>query len=45
MDDTAGTKPLESDRVLSGLFEEYVGGMYKDMGVERYGNYTFGSTP
>jgi len=33
---TAGTKPFESDRVLGGLFEAFVGGMHKDMGMERY---------
>ncbi|KAF8538370.1 ribonuclease III domain-containing protein [Trichophaea hybrida] len=33
---TAGNKPLESERVLGGLFEAYVGGMHRDMGMERY---------
>ena len=33
---TAGSKPFESDRVLGGLFEAFVGGMHKDMGMERY---------
>ncbi|KAF8241596.1 ribonuclease III [Wilcoxina mikolae CBS 423.85] len=28
--------PLESERVLGGLFEAYVGGMHKEMGIERH---------
>jgi len=28
--------PLDSERVLGGLFEAYVGGMHKEMGMERH---------
>jgi dsRNA-specific ribonuclease len=32
--ETSGQQPLQSDRVLGGLFEAFVGGMHKELGFE-----------